>query len=36
VPVSILYADETLAKGQRNIGSLVILKDLLKVYLFDN
>lgn len=34
VPVSIVYSDETLAKGQRNIGSLFILKDLLKAYLF--
>lgn len=33
-PVSILYSDETLAKGQKNIGSLFILKDLLKAYLF--
>lgn len=35
VPVRIRYTDETLAKGQRNLGSLVILKDLLNAYLIE-
>ncbi len=34
VPVKIIYTSETLAKGQRNLGALVILKDLLSAYLF--
>lgn len=34
-PVSIYYSQESLRKGQRNIGSLTILKDLTKAYLFD-
>jgi glycosyltransferase involved in cell wall biosynthesis len=34
VPVSIDYSDESLAKGQRNSGSLTILKDLMRAYLF--
>ena len=34
VPVEIAYTAETLAKGQRNLGALVILKDLLTSYLF--
>jgi glycosyltransferase involved in cell wall biosynthesis len=34
VPVSIRYSAETLAKGQRSSGSLVILRDLLSAYLF--
>ena len=34
VPVALTYSDETLAKGQRNAESLVILKDLLASYLF--
>lgn len=34
VPVSIHYSAETLAKGQRSTGSLVILRDLLSAYLF--
>lgn len=34
VPVSIRYSAETLAKGQRSAGSLVILRDLLSAYLF--
>lgn len=33
-PVAIHYSEETLMKGQKNIGSLFILKDLLKAYLF--
>lgn len=33
-PVAIAYSQESLAKGQRNTGSLVILKDLLASYLF--
>jgi glycosyltransferase involved in cell wall biosynthesis len=35
VPVAVTYSAESLAKGQRNIGSLVILKDLVKSYLFN-
>ena len=31
----ISYSSETLAKGQSNIGALIILRDLLKSYLFD-
>jgi glycosyltransferase involved in cell wall biosynthesis len=34
VPVSIDYSSETLEKGQRASGSLVILRDLLSAYLF--
>lgn len=35
-PVQIAYSPESLRKGQRNLGSLVILKDLAKVYLFNS
>ncbi|MCM2278499.1 MAG: glycosyltransferase family 2 protein [Oligoflexia bacterium] len=35
VPVSIRYSEETLRKGQSNWGSLRILRDLAKLYLFD-
>ncbi|MGA9520763.1 MAG: glycosyltransferase family 2 protein [Myxococcaceae bacterium] len=35
VPVQVTYSDETLAKGQRNTGSLMILRDLLRAYLFN-
>jgi glycosyltransferase involved in cell wall biosynthesis len=35
VPVIITYSDETMAKGQRNTGSFVILRDLLRAYLFN-
>lgn len=35
VPVSVTYSAESLAKGQSNLGSLVILKDLVKSYLFN-
>ena len=34
-PVHISYSADSLAKGQRNSGSLVILRDLLKTYLFE-
>lgn len=34
VPVSIDYSEESLQKGQRNSGSLAILKDLMRAYLF--
>jgi len=34
-PVKIKYTEETLSRGQRNTGSLIILKDLLKMYLFE-
>jgi glycosyltransferase involved in cell wall biosynthesis len=34
VPVSIDYSEGSLAKGQSNMGSFAILKDLLKAYLF--
>jgi glycosyltransferase involved in cell wall biosynthesis len=33
-PLSMVYSPATLAKGQRDSGSLVILKDLLASYLF--
>jgi polyprenyl-phospho-N-acetylgalactosaminyl synthase len=36
VPVSIDYFDESLALGQRNLGALMILKDLFKTYLFQS
>jgi glycosyltransferase involved in cell wall biosynthesis len=36
VPVTIYYSADTLAKGQSNIGSFNILKDLLKSYLFES
>ncbi|MBU6375174.1 MAG: glycosyltransferase family 2 protein [Bdellovibrionales bacterium] len=34
VPVQISYSAHTLAKGQRNLGALIILKDLLGAYFF--
>lgn len=34
VPVTVRYSAETLGKGQRASGSLVILRDLLGAYLF--
>jgi len=34
VAVDIAYTEETLAKGQRNVGALIILKDLMNAYLF--
>lgn len=34
VPVTVRYSAETLEKGQRSSGSLVILRDLLGAYLF--
>jgi len=34
-PVQIRYTEESLRKGQHNIGSVSILKDLMKVYLFN-
>lgn len=34
VPVTIRYSPETLEKGQRSSGSIVILRDLLGAYLF--
>jgi glycosyltransferase involved in cell wall biosynthesis len=34
VPVSVRYTEETLAKGQRSLGALVILRDLLQHYFF--
>jgi len=34
VAVQILYTDETLKKGQRNLGAFIILKDLFSAYLF--
>jgi glycosyltransferase involved in cell wall biosynthesis len=33
-PVVILYSQETLAKGQKDLGFLSILKELMNVYLF--
>lgn len=36
VPVTIHYSADTLAKGQSNLGSFNILKDLLKSYLFES
>jgi polyprenyl-phospho-N-acetylgalactosaminyl synthase len=33
-PVHIRYTSESLRKGQKNIGSLVILKELVRAYLF--
>lgn len=36
IPVTIYYSAETLAKGQSNMGSFTILKDLLKSYLFES
>ena len=35
-PVRILYSEDTIAKGQRNLDGLKILKDLLTVYLFQS
>ncbi len=35
IPVSIQYSQETLAKGQKNSGSLIIIRDLLKAYFFE-
>lgn len=35
VPTTILYSQETLAKGQSSLGTFVILRDLFKNYLFD-
>lgn len=35
VPVHIRYSQETLSKGQSNLGSFRILRDLLQLYLFD-
>lgn len=34
VPVTVTYSEETLAKGQRNLGSMLILRDLVAAYLF--
>lgn len=34
VPVSIVYSDDTLAKGQSSIGALQIIKDLLYQFIF--
>jgi hypothetical protein len=34
-PVSIQYSPETLAKGQANSGAVIILRDLLKTFLFE-
>ncbi|MCA2961128.1 MAG: glycosyltransferase family 2 protein [Silvanigrellales bacterium] len=34
VPVSIAYTEETLRKGQSNLGAVRILHDLIKVFLF--
>jgi hypothetical protein len=34
MPVSVRYTDETLEKGQRSLGAVVILRDLLAHYLF--
>lgn len=34
-PVSIRYSSESLAKGQKNSGALIILRDLFKTYLFE-
>lgn len=35
-PVTIRYTQESLAKGQRNLDGLKIIKDLFRVYLFDS
>jgi hypothetical protein len=34
VPVVLRYSEGTLRKGQRSLGALVILRDLLGLYLF--
>jgi glycosyltransferase involved in cell wall biosynthesis len=34
IPVSVRYTRETLARGQRSVGAVVILRDLLLQYLF--
>jgi glycosyltransferase involved in cell wall biosynthesis len=34
VPVTVRYTPETLAKGQRSLGAVVILRDLAQQYLF--
>jgi glycosyltransferase involved in cell wall biosynthesis len=34
VPVSVRYTRETLAKGQRSLGAVVIVRDLIQEYLF--
>lgn len=35
LPTTITYSEESLNKGQSNAGSLIILRDLLKHYLFE-
>jgi glycosyltransferase involved in cell wall biosynthesis len=34
-PVQITYSNESLAKGQKNSGAFVIIRDLFKTYLFE-
>jgi glycosyltransferase involved in cell wall biosynthesis len=36
VPVEVRYTPETLAKGQRTLGAIDILYDLLQAYLFED
>ena len=36
VPIHITYTQDSLRKGQSNVDGLVIVKDLLRVYLFNS
>jgi glycosyltransferase involved in cell wall biosynthesis len=34
-PVTITYTQQSITRGQKNTGSIIILKDLLRMYLFE-